>query len=140
MAGAVIVGNALGEWLADAIRAAGFETQDAFAEAAGLSGTQVSEYVRGRRKPSWSSLDRMAAVLQVPPGELAARILGGRSPETPGDGPRDLLDEFVADIRADAKVMADIRLHGGDTDEDVRRTAVRLMKAAIRAALDVDGA
>jgi transcriptional regulator with XRE-family HTH domain len=132
MVGVATVGTALGEWLAEAIRAAGYETQEAFADAADLSPTQISEYVRGRRRPSWQSLERMAEALRLPVGELAARVFGGAPPEPARDTPPDALDRMVAKVRADAAAVADIRQAGPDVDENAIRIGADLLKVYLR--------
>lgn len=78
-----------GEWLRSARKAAG-TSQDALAEASGVSQGTISNLERGASRPEWSTLDALCRALGLSPAEpakliaLALPSADPRSEETAG--------------------------------------------------------
>jgi transcriptional regulator with XRE-family HTH domain len=110
-------GETFGAWLGRAWRAAGFETAEAFAWSMGKSPSQLSEWVSGKRKPSWPTLEKMSEQLDIPVAEIAARLHGGKlaqnghadgSERVPGILDRaheKLVEKLERDIRKELEVI-----------------------------------
>jgi transcriptional regulator with XRE-family HTH domain len=132
----VFVGQSFGAWLGEAIRAAGYDTQEAFGFDHGIDPAQVSQWVRDKQVPSKRNQARLAAALGLSPGALAARI---HQPEGTGGDVLDLWARIERDVRDDPKTMADLREMGGDLDATIYRVVLDLVKAAIHAGRDLRG-
>lgn len=109
-------GETFGAWLGRAWRAAGFETAEAFAWSMGKSPSQLSEWVSGKRKPSWPTLEKMSEQLGIPVAEIAARLHGGvaqnghaagsdKRPGILGRAHDKLLEKLERDIRKELEVI-----------------------------------
>lgn len=62
------------EWFRSVIKVAGFKSQNAFAEAVGLSGDKISKTLKGDRDLRPEEIDQFAAALRVGPSEIKKRF------------------------------------------------------------------
>lgn len=85
----------LGEWLGNKIVEHGM-TQTELAARVGVNQTQISSYLRGKRRPSPETCRRLAEVLAVPVDEVL--IVAGHRPPVVADGDMEL-KEMVEILR-----------------------------------------
>ena len=78
-------------------------TQTELAERVGVSQTQISSYLRGKRRPSPETCVRLAEALAVPVDEVL--ILAGHRPPLAADGDMELkeLVEILRQIPSDQR-------------------------------------
>src|ERR1700712_367831 len=66
--------------LLDLVKRAGFRSQQAFAEAVGLSGPKLTNVLKGARRAQTAEVQRMAAALRVPAYKVIDLLGMGSAP------------------------------------------------------------
>jgi transcriptional regulator with XRE-family HTH domain len=93
---------ATGDWLQNARRRAGYASEEALAEAMGISRGAVGNWETGRNRPSMANAERLAVLLRRDRSEVLAKFgypIGGGEP--PLAALSALPPEWLAAVRAE---------------------------------------